>query len=84
MVVRTVKTFKTRPNQAPPASCRAGHENNAGLCYPLCNQGYVGVGPVCWETCPEGWIDEGALCQPKVKFKQVSEKLILYTDRLRG
>jgi len=37
-------------------------ENNAGLCYPLCQTGYTGVGPVCWVNCPSGWTDEGLFC----------------------
>jgi hypothetical protein len=29
-------------------SCRAGLQNDAGLCYPPCTDGFQGVGPLCW------------------------------------
>jgi hypothetical protein len=32
----------------PVPSCGAGEQLDAGLCYPVCDPGYVGVGPVCW------------------------------------
>lgn len=32
--------------------CGAGKTLNAGLCYPACRTGHVGVGPVCWANCP--------------------------------
>jgi hypothetical protein len=58
-------------------TCKPGHENDAGLCYPKCRAGYRGVGPVCWaitesigigtviglEDCPEGWFTEGLICR---------------------
>jgi hypothetical protein len=31
-----------------PASCPAGQENNAGLCYAVCDKGYDGVAAFCW------------------------------------
>lgn len=46
----------------PINSCPPGEEDNASLCYPLCNSGFTGVGPVCWENCQPGFTDEGALC----------------------
>jgi len=57
-----------------PTSCNAGHENDAGLCYPVCQSGYYGVGPVCWQYCPAGWIDEGALCREKGSIKTIAKK----------
>ncbi|WP_425420440.1 discoidin domain-containing protein [Phaeodactylibacter xiamenensis] len=50
-----------------PTICEDGKENNAGLCYKLCRDGFKGVGPVCWEvTCPyvngTEWTDCGAGC----------------------
>jgi hypothetical protein len=45
-----------------PTACPAGQENDAGLCYPVCQSGYYAVGPVCWQSCPDGYTDEGALC----------------------
>ena len=35
---------------AIPDSCPSGQENNAGLCYQLCPNGYTGYGPVCWQA----------------------------------
>lgn len=45
-----------------PDTC-VGTEKNAGLCYPGCAPGYVGVGPVCWQSCPAGYVDDGAFCR---------------------
>jgi len=45
-----------------PTVCGAGHELDAGLCYPTCQAGYHGVGPVCWQGCPGGFRDDGAYC----------------------
>ena len=39
----------SRPVRTP--DCPAGQENQAGLCYNRCNQGYDGVGAVCWGKC---------------------------------
>ncbi len=36
-----------KTNDGSPG-CGAGEEEQAGLCYPLCDPGYHGVGPVCW------------------------------------
>lgn len=46
-----------------PMTCASGQEQNGGLCYPLCNQGYYGVGPVCWKYCSgSDSFDCGAFC----------------------
>jgi Fascin domain len=45
-----------------PTDCGPGQEYDAGLCYPKCEAGYVGVGPVCWRSCPAGYRDDGAFC----------------------
>ena len=67
----------------PPFSedtCKPGYENDAGLCYPKCRNGYKGVGPVCWaqtenigigtviglEDCPEGFFTEGLICREPI------------------
>jgi hypothetical protein len=61
-------------------TCKPGKENDAGLCYPKCRNGYRGVGPVCWaetenigigtviglEDCPEGWFTEGLICREPI------------------
>jgi hypothetical protein len=45
-----------------PTGCPPGKENQNGLCYTPCAQGYYGVGPVCWESCPADMRDTGADC----------------------
>lgn len=42
--------------------CKAGEQQDAGLCYTPCKTGYTGVGPVCWGGCPAGWTNCGAAC----------------------
>lgn len=32
----------------PVPTCAVGEQLDAGLCYPVCDPGYVGVGPMCW------------------------------------
>eukprot|EP00943_MAST-04B_sp_MAST-4B-sp1_P008058 g8058.t1 len=46
-----------------PLTCAAGQQEDAGLCYPYCKDGYSGVGPVCWINCenPDP-SDGGAIC----------------------
>ncbi|HYA14554.1 MAG TPA: OmpH family outer membrane protein [Syntrophales bacterium] len=45
-----------------PMKCKAGEQEDAGLCYAPCQSGYKGVGPVCWQSCPSGFRDDGAYC----------------------
>jgi hypothetical protein len=58
----------TLPPTLPPVrcgfSCAPGQENDAGLCYPPCRDGYTGAGPVCWSLtkCPSGYRDDGLYC----------------------
>lgn len=61
-------------------TCKPGYENDAGLCYPKCRNGYKGVGPVCWaqtdnigigtviglEDCPQGFLTEGLICREPI------------------
>jgi hypothetical protein len=50
----------TIPSACPPDK----PDYNAGLCYPVCKEGYKAVGPVCWQkTCPGGYTDDGATCR---------------------
>ena len=42
-----------------PATCPAGQQNDAGLCYSQCQAGYTGIGPVCWAQPPSSWIQCG-------------------------
>jgi len=40
--------------------CGDGFENDAGLCYKNCDNGYDGIGPVCWGGGnPPGWVNCG-------------------------
>jgi hypothetical protein len=46
-----------------PTGCDSDRENDAGLCYPRCSEGYYGVGPVCWKSCSgSSPVDCGAAC----------------------
>jgi len=46
-----------------PLGCDSNEDYDAGLCYPKCPSGFVGVGPVCWESCPKKRpSDDGAIC----------------------
>jgi hypothetical protein len=47
---------------AKPFICSSGKENDAGLCYNGCRQGYGGIGPVCWQNCNPGTFSCGAGC----------------------
>jgi hypothetical protein len=47
----------------PIHACPAGKEEDAGLCYDPCREGYRGAGPVCWQTCPDGFRDIGVSCE---------------------
>lgn len=52
----------------PPYQCPVGEELDAGLCYPLCANGYHGVGPLCWGLCPPQYTDDGATCRRDAKI----------------
>ena len=39
--------------------CEADMENDAGLCYVKCRDGFNGVGPVCWGKPPPCWVNCG-------------------------
>jgi hypothetical protein len=46
-----------------PTGCDGGRENQDGLCYPKCSDGFYGVGPVCWKRCSGAApVDCGAAC----------------------
>ncbi|MDD5210418.1 MAG: hypothetical protein PHV36_13580 [Elusimicrobiales bacterium] len=45
-----------------PMDCKAGQQEDAGLCYKPCESGFSGVGPVCWMNCPKGKTNCGAGC----------------------
>lgn len=42
--------------------CSSDKEKDAGLCYPLCREGYKGILTVCWPECPSGFKDTGLTC----------------------
>ncbi|MET0284864.1 MAG: DM9 repeat-containing protein [Polyangiales bacterium] len=39
--------------------CTGGEQEQAGLCYKQCGDGFNGIGPVCWGKVPAGWVDCG-------------------------
>jgi len=45
-------------------TCSNDEDEDAGLCYTPCGDGFHGVGPVCWGGCPDGLDSCGALCVP--------------------
>jgi hypothetical protein len=49
-----------------PSKCPDDKENQNGLCYVKCNNGYSGDGPVCWGICPSDFKDIGISCS-KIK-----------------
>lgn len=63
-----------------PNTCPPDKDQDAGLCYEKCRDGYHGVGPVCWADsvnigvgkvaglgpCPPGWKDDGLLCRQPI------------------
>lgn len=63
------KRSETRGAGVPLSrACPPGQENNAGLCYPVCERGFKGAGPVCWASCPQGFTDIGAFCQKPAAY----------------
>jgi hypothetical protein len=42
-------TWEIRGRLEGGGQCEKGWQNDAGLCYPICKQGYYGVGPACWK-----------------------------------
>lgn len=42
-----------------PLVCGGGKQQDAGLCYTPCRDGFNGVGPVCWAKKPGGYVDCG-------------------------
>jgi hypothetical protein len=58
---------KCKPGFSPAgccvcSGCSTGLVNDAGLCYPPCENTHYGVGPVCWAKCPDGTVDCGTAC----------------------
>jgi len=43
-------------------NCFNNAEEDAGLCYPKCRNGYDGVGPVCWGSCDNSQVNCGLAC----------------------
>jgi hypothetical protein len=44
------------------STCGSAREEDAGLCYSKCRDGFHGVGPVCWQNCDPSWTNCGAGC----------------------
>ena len=62
--------------------CTSDREEDAGLCYGGCSDGYHGVGPVCWGSCPDGLDECGALCVSSGQC--ASDILDMATKALQG
>jgi len=58
-----INPLETKPRGAGvPMVCAADEDEQAGLCYKKCPEGYTGVAFVCWQNCPENYRDDGAYC----------------------
>jgi len=66
------KETTTRGAGTVPTECGANEEDDAGLCYPVCSEGYSGVGPVCYSDCPVGWTDGGLFCYYDQSFTKIT------------
>lgn len=54
------------------SKCGSGEENDAGLCYKNCRDGFGGVGPVCGAMgCPPGMTYIGVACSKKTEGRGV-------------
>jgi len=62
--------------------CKAGEQEDVGLCYTPCSAGYTGVGPVCWGGCPAGWAQCGAACG--VNSSECAGKIIDMVEKTAG
>ncbi len=53
-----------------PMVCDSEYEQDAGLCYDKCKNGFIGVGPVCWSTCDKTdyALDCGVICTSQNLF----------------
>lgn len=63
-----------------PTECPGG-DRDAGLCYPKCEAGYVGVGPVCWQSCAPGYTDDGALCRRDAHITSANNSACPWYDK---
>lgn len=45
-----------------PMQCTASQQEDAGLCYTPCKDGFHGIASICWQTCPAGKTACGAGC----------------------
>jgi C1A family cysteine protease len=61
-LISKAKTSHSR-GAGVPMTCGDNEQQDSGLCYPRCREGFKGVGPVCWASCPAGYSDDGATCR---------------------
>lgn len=40
-------------------SCKDNEQQDAGLCYPYCREGFKGAGPICWSECGSDFVNNG-------------------------
>lgn len=72
------KTYDRGPGKVAK-SCGRGKENSAGLCYPKCKRGYIGVGPVCWRK-----IDNAKIARlTSLLKKRANKPLHKYRDTIK-
>jgi len=46
--------------------CPPGQEQNIGLCFPPCDEGWYGVSGTCWQNCPPNTTESGMWCTKNV------------------
>ena len=56
------KRSYTRGSGYSVTYCDPETDKEGALCYPKCEEGYIGLGPVCWEKCKPGYTDRGVFC----------------------
>jgi hypothetical protein len=67
--------FINRSAHPKPMVCSTELEQDAGLCYDKCKDGYKGVGPVCWQRCPGSMKDAGVSCTKDSKGRGVGKPM---------
>lgn len=75
------KPHEVRGVGKPVHTCQPDQDQDAGLCYPRCGNGYVGVGPVCWRSCPQEFpINCGAACAKSMEACQSKTGQMVWTS----
>lgn len=61
--------------RAHVGSCAPNEDEDAGLCYDRCNDGYSGAGPGCWQQCPPSFDDIGVSCHKPSEDRGVGKAI---------